>query len=117
MSLQIGYFNILPLYVVLMLWAPLALAIAMRRPALALAGSIGLYAASRLAGLRLPNWPEPGTWFFNPLAWQLIFTLGLIAAILWRNGPPKPSKGLVIVASTIVGLSAIAATGALGVLP
>src|SRR5579871_6741028 len=42
MSLQIGYFNILPLYVVLMLWAPLALAIAMRRPALMLATSFAL---------------------------------------------------------------------------
>ena len=30
MSLQLGYFNILPLYVVLMLWAPIALAVARR---------------------------------------------------------------------------------------
>src|SRR5271166_4678930 len=91
MSLQIGYFNILPLYVALMLWAPLALAIAMRRPAVALAVSLGLYLASRLGGLRLPNWPEPGTWFFNPLAWQLLFTFGLLGAILWCNGPPAAS--------------------------
>ena len=117
MSLQLGYFNILPLYVVLMLWAPLALAIAMRRPTLALGASFGLYVASRLGGLRLPNWPESGTWFFNPLAWQLLFTCGLMAAILWRNGPPRPAKGAVTLSLAVVALSAIAVTGALGLFP
>jgi len=117
MSLQIGYFNILPLYVALMLWAPLALAIAMRRPAVALAVSLVLYLASRLGGLRLPNWPEPGTWFFNPLAWQLLFTFGLLGAILWRNGPPRPLRGITALSLAIVALSAVAATGAFGLLP
>ncbi|MGA7198475.1 OpgC family protein, partial [Roseiarcus sp.] len=80
MSHQLGYFNILPLYIVLMLWAPLALAIAMRGPALALAASAGVYAASRMLNLDLPSWPEAGGWFFNPLAWQLVFTVGLVSA-------------------------------------
>ena len=48
MSLQLGYFNILPLYVVLMLWAPVALAIARRDPLAALIVSAGLYAAARV---------------------------------------------------------------------
>ena len=117
MTLQIGYFNILPLYVVLMLWAPIALAVAMRRPALALAASIGLYAASRLTGLRLPNWPEPGTWFFNPFAWQLLFTLGMISAILWRNGPPRRVDGAVRLSLVVVGVSLVAITGGLGLFP
>ena len=47
LSHQLGYFNILPLYIVLMLWAPVALALALRGPLLALAVSIGLYAAAR----------------------------------------------------------------------
>jgi hypothetical protein len=117
LSLQIGYFNILPLYIVLMLWAPLALAIAMRRPGLALAASGCLYLASRLGGLRLPNWPEPGTWFFNPLAWQLLFTGGVVAAVLWRKGPPRASRGAIYVSLAIVALSFVAVTGALGFFP
>ena len=40
---QLGYFNILPLYVVLMLWAPLALALAMRSCLFALASSVAIY--------------------------------------------------------------------------
>ncbi len=26
--------------------------------------------------LTLPTWPVDGTWFFNPLAWQIVFVLG-----------------------------------------
>jgi hypothetical protein len=76
LSHQLGYFNILPLYVVLMFWAPLALSIAMRSPALALLASAGVYAVSRAFDLDLPNWPEAGGWFFNPFTWQLVFTIG-----------------------------------------
>ena len=36
LSHQLGYFNILPLYIVLMLWAPVAVALALRSPLLAL---------------------------------------------------------------------------------
>ena len=94
LSHQLGYFNILPLYVVLMLWAPVALALALRGPLLAVIVSVGLYAAARTFGLNLPNWPEPGGWFFNPIAWQLVFTLGLVSAILWRDGLPRPAPWL-----------------------
>ncbi len=108
LSHQLGYFNILPLYVVLMLWAPVALALALRGPFLALIVSVGLYAAARTFGVNLPNWPEPGGWFFNPIAWQLVFTLGLVSAILWRNGLPRPAPWLVVLsAATVVGAALI----------
>src|SRR5262249_22123221 len=63
LSHQLGYFNILPLYIVLMIWAPVAVALALRGPLLALAASLGLYAAARAFGLNFPNWPEHGGWF------------------------------------------------------
>jgi hypothetical protein len=87
---QLGYFNILPLYVVLLLWAPVVLAMARVSPWLALGVSLAIYAVARIVGLALPSWPEPGTWFFNPLAWQLVFTLGIVGCVLWRDRPiPK----------------------------
>jgi hypothetical protein len=108
LSHQLGYFNILPLYVVLMLWAPVVLALALRGPLLALIVSVALYAAARTFGLNLPNWPEPGGWFFNPIAWQLVFTLGLVSAILWRDGFPRPAPWLVgLCAVTVVGAALI----------
>ena len=85
MSHQLGYFNILPLYIALMLWAPLVLAITLVDARLALAASLAVYVVARVYRLDLPNWPEPGGWFFNPFAWQLLFTLGLVSARIART--------------------------------
>jgi hypothetical protein len=82
---QLGYFNILPLYVVLMLWAPVQMLLVRVNAAAALLASAGLYALTRLTGWALPNWPEPGSWFFNPFAWQFLFMLGLVAGVWWRE--------------------------------
>ncbi len=117
LSHQLGYFNILPLYIVLMLWAPVALALALRGPLLALAVSIGLYAAARAFGLNFPNWPEPGGWFFNPMAWQLVFTLGLVSAILWREGLPRPAPWLVTLSVATVAGAALIVTNEGGFAP
>jgi len=83
---QLGYFDILPLYVVLMLMAPLFAALDRIVPALLLPLSLGLYVCVLAFRLTLPTWPVAGTWFFNPLAWQAIFVLGFTLA--------KPASGL-----------------------
>jgi hypothetical protein len=113
---QLGYFNILPMYIMLMLWSPVILAMARKSVLLTLGVSFTIYAAARL-GLALPNWPEPGTWFFNPFAWQLIFTLGVLACVLWRRTPPSYSPQ--IFALSIAGLifAAVAVTDAAGLAP
>ena len=92
LSQQLGYFNILPLYVVLLLWAPAVLAMSRVSPWLALGVSFAIYVIARVTGLTLPSWPEPGTWFFNPFAWQLVFTLGIVACVVFRDRPiPRSS--------------------------
>lgn len=77
LSHQVAYFNILPLYIVLLALAPLLLALALRGHLRMLAASASLYAGSRFFGLNLPSWPEPGFWYFNPFAWQFMFALGI----------------------------------------
>ena len=77
---QLGYFDILPLYVVLMLMAPFFAALDRAAPALLLPVSLGLYVVVLVFRLTLPTWPVAGTWFFNPLAWQAIFVLGFTLA-------------------------------------
>src|ERR1700674_1451633 len=73
---QLGYFDILPLYVVLMLAAPaIALIDRFARPLL-VPLSLGLYLASLTVPFTAPTWPVPGQWFFNPFTWQLLFVLG-----------------------------------------
>jgi hypothetical protein len=82
---QLGYFNILPLYVVLMLWTPLALVLVRIHVGLAVAVSAFLYVLARSEGWNLPSWPEPGGWYFNPFAWQFLFTFGIAAGVIWNR--------------------------------
>jgi hypothetical protein len=80
LTYQLGYFDILPLYVALMLVSPLiALAYRHARAAL-LPVSLAIYAAALTTGLNVPTWPSEGAWYFDPLAWQLIFVLGFLLA-------------------------------------
>ena len=80
LTYQLGYFNILPLYVVLMLVAPF-IAIAYRAiPAVVLPLSLGLYVLALELGWNIKSWPIEGTWFFSPFAWQFIYVLGFLAA-------------------------------------
>jgi hypothetical protein len=89
---QLGYFDILPLYVVLMLAAPaIALIDKFARPLL-VPLSLALYLASLIVPFTAPTWPVPGQWFFNPFTWQVIFVLGFalsrdegLGAIVRRN--------------------------------
>jgi hypothetical protein len=67
--------DVLPLYIVLMACFPPVLWLLLRRPTLALALSVGLYALSWEFGWNLPAYPS-GTWYFNPFAWQLLFVFG-----------------------------------------
>lgn len=89
LTYQIGYFNILPLYVVLLLLALVFIVIARRSLAAALAASVALYAATLTWQIQLPSWPAQGAWFFNPLSWQLLIMLGFAAITLGRSHPEK----------------------------
>ncbi len=80
LSHQLGYFDILPLYVALMVFAPLMAAIDRYTPHLLLPLSFLLYVLVLAFRLIPPTWPVAGHWFFNPLAWQFIFVLGFVMA-------------------------------------
>lgn len=73
---QPAFLNILPLYIVLLAMFAAAMPL-LWRPRLLLAVSVVLYAVVRLLGLNLPSWTGGG-WFFNPLAWQLLFVCGVV---------------------------------------
>jgi hypothetical protein len=75
---QLGYFNILPLYVVLMAAGPTIGVIDRLAPYLLLPLSFALYAYTIVTGFNLPTWPVEGRWFFSPSAWQFIFILGFV---------------------------------------
>lgn len=91
---QLGYFNILPMYMALLLMLPLMMALARYSLSLLLAVSVTLWFATGIFGLDVPNYPMPGGWFFNPLAWQLLFVIGFILGQRQREGRPMPFSGV-----------------------
>lgn len=94
---QPGYLNILPMYIVFLLSLPALLPLAMRAPAALLAGSAGLWAVANLLDLNLPHWPNQDGWFFNPLAWQFLFCIGLVIGTrLARGLPVVPRSNLLL---------------------
>lgn len=103
------FFDILPLYMVVLAGVPAAMALARLHPALVLAASAGLWLAVQLTGLSLDA-GEDRRWGFNPFAWQLVFFTGFALARGWIRAP-RPHPALV------AGAAAMLAVGALAVVP
>jgi hypothetical protein len=78
-----GYLDILPLYLVLLAAFPLVYLGLRLSPGLALGVSAAIWLAVNLhPNLNLPNWMNGEHWFFNPFAWQFLFTIGAAFAML-----------------------------------
>jgi hypothetical protein len=91
--------DVLPLYIVLLLLFPPALAMLMWQPAFALAASALLYVLTWTFDWNLPAYPN-GVWFFNPFAWQLLFVFGAWCALggAKRLAPVLQSRTVLAVA-------------------
>lgn len=99
-----NYFDVLPMYVVILALMPAMLIAARIHPALAFALMAGLwFAAGR--GLALPAEPFlDRSWFFNPFGWQLLFFTGFFLARGQIPAPPfhpllAAAAGLFLIAS------------------
>jgi hypothetical protein len=75
---QLFYFDILPLYVVLMAMAPVFVAADRVSRWLPLPLSLALYFIIHKTGINIPTWPVEGRWYFNPFTWQIVFVLGFV---------------------------------------
>lgn len=71
---QPSFLNILPLYIVILAIFALAMPL-LRQRWLMLGLSAALWLVVRGLGITLPSW-RGEDWFFNPLAWQLLFFIG-----------------------------------------
>lgn len=75
--------NILPLYIALLLALPLLVWLWTISPWLLGLTSLALWGLINSdPTLNLPNWLDPDGWYFNPFAWQFLFTLGILAAVM-----------------------------------
>jgi hypothetical protein len=85
--------DVLPLYIVLLLWFAPILWLLLRSPSLALVASAALYSCMWIFEWNFAAYPS-GTWAFNPYAWQLLFVFGAWCALggaqrlgRWLNSP------------------------------
>jgi hypothetical protein len=76
---QPQYFDILPLYVVLLGVFPLVLLLLERHLALPLVLSGAIYLLTLHFGWQPHSYPDDEAWYFNPLAWQFLFVIGATA--------------------------------------
>ncbi len=78
-----AYLDILPLYIFLFATFPLVYFGLKASPAATLIVSASIWLAANLySDLNLPNWFTGAGWFFDPFAWQFLFTIGGALAIV-----------------------------------
>ncbi len=99
-----NYFDILPMYLVILALLPVMMALVRIDVRLAILFSLTLWVAAT-AGLNLPAeaWfskPSDRTWFFNPFAWQLVFFTGFALMAGWL--PPPPVHPVLVIAAIAV---------------
>jgi hypothetical protein len=91
----------LPLYIVLLAGLPLVLPIFVRKPWVVVAMSFAVYLTVPLFGWNLAAIKD-GVWYFNPVAWQLLFVLGGAAAIHGQR-PRLPDRRSLLRQPVFVG--------------
>ena len=82
LQFQPTFFDILPLYILMLVIFPVVLLSMQRHPLLVLVPSATLYLAVQIFGIAVPAYPEGHVWYFNPLAWQFLF---ISAALLGHD--------------------------------
>lgn len=83
----------LPLYIVLLAGLPLILPLLLRSPGRVMLGSLALYGLVQWQGWNIPA-HDNGQWYFNPLAWQILFVFGGAMAVRREHGSVTDSRPL-----------------------
>ncbi|MCP1199280.1 OpgC family protein [Notoacmeibacter sp. MSK16QG-6] len=90
MTHQLGYNNILSIYVVMLLMLPPMMLLGKRNVGAMLGLSFAIWLVCGLLQIGPPNWPMEGIWFLDPLSWQFLFFIGVAAILHIRAGGSLP---------------------------
>ncbi len=107
-----NYFDILPMYLVVLAMMPVVVALYRAAPVLALVAVLAVWLGAQEGLWRVLGWTGPVLefsstharnieWFFNPFGWQLIFFTGFALMRGWLPVPPV-RRDLVLIAGAFV---------------
>ncbi len=97
------FFDILPLYILLLAAVPLMVLAARRSPWLALGLSGALWLGVQLWPLNLVAHPANGRlWYFDPFAWQFLFFIGFGVTSGWLKPPAATPTRIAAAAAFII---------------
>ena len=110
LQFQPTFLDILPLYIALLLGSIVVFLFLRWNTLLCLAVSFALWLAVQVFGIALPTYPS-GVWFFNPLAWQFVFVVGMAVGLggAWYAKLWHPA--VVIICMTIAVLGVVTRLG------
>lgn len=100
LGFQPTFMNILPLYVVLLAAVPAITWMLRWSAAVTLALSLALWLVARGALSAWVQAPIASTWQFDPLAWQLLFVVGMFLGTRAQQGREFPRSRLLLVGAT-----------------
>lgn len=101
------YFDILPMYLVILALLPPMMLLSRIQPALVMLASLALWAVASHGSLELPRDPlKSESWFFNPFSWQLVFFAGFAIKRRWI-ATPRANPILIAVSLALVILGII----------
>ncbi|SEJ70605.1 hypothetical protein SAMN05444007_106218 [Cribrihabitans marinus] len=101
-----NYFDILPMYLVVLAMMPVFVALRQVGVWAAVLASVAIWAVAQTGALALPAEPwSDRQWFFNPFGWQLLFFTGFALMRGWIPAPPV-SKALIWISAAFLVLSA-----------
>lgn len=97
------YFDMLPMYMLVLASLPLVIALSRLHRLLPLALAVMLWLTIQLTGFNLSARPgSDWVWYFNPLAWQLLFVTGFSFGMGWLKPVPLRRAGLVALSILVV---------------
>jgi hypothetical protein len=113
-----NYFDILPMYLVVLAMMPVVIALYRFAPLAALGFVVLVWAAADLGGLALPAEPwSEREWFFNPFGWQLVFFTGFALMSGWLPVPPVDRRLIMLAAAVVLVIIPLSYFRLLGTFP
>jgi hypothetical protein len=83
------FLDILPLYLLLLAAAPVLIQLVKYDVRVAIITSVVTYTLAWIGGFNLSAGNDGSQWYFNPLAWQLLYTGGIVIGHLAKTSPAK----------------------------